>query len=50
MIFEIFQEQLLGDPTKAKNKLGWVPKVTLEQLVKEMMAADVALMKSNPLA
>ncbi|MBC8065084.1 MAG: GDP-mannose 4,6-dehydratase [Chlorobia bacterium] len=34
-------ETLLGDPTKAREKLGWVPKVELEQLVKEMVAADL---------
>ena len=34
-------ETLLGDPTKAKDKLGWTPKTTLEQLVAEMVAADV---------
>ncbi len=32
---------LLGDATKAKEKLGWVPKYTLEQLVKEMVDADM---------
>ena len=34
-------ETLLGDPTKAKAKLGWTPKTTLEELVAEMVAADV---------
>ncbi|MEF7614741.1 GDP-mannose 4,6-dehydratase [Aquincola sp. MAHUQ-54] len=33
-------ETLLGDPTKAKDKLGWVPKTTLPELVKEMVEAD----------
>ena len=33
-------ETLLGDPSKAKQKLGWVPKITLPELVKEMAAAD----------
>jgi GDPmannose 4,6-dehydratase len=32
---------LLGDPTKAKDKLGWVPKVTFSELVKQMVAADL---------
>ncbi|HEY9178094.1 MAG TPA: GDP-mannose 4,6-dehydratase [Flavipsychrobacter sp.] len=32
---------LIGDATKAKEKLGWVPKCTLPELVKEMIAADV---------
>jgi GDPmannose 4,6-dehydratase len=34
-------ELLIGDPTKAKEKLGWVPKYDLPALVKEMVAADV---------
>lgn len=33
-------ETLLGDPTKAKEKLGWTPTTTLEELVAEMVAAD----------
>ena len=34
-------ETLLGDPTKAREKLGWTPSTTLEELVKEMLAADL---------
>ena len=34
-------ETLLGDPTKAKDKLGWVPTATLEELVAEMIAVDL---------
>jgi GDPmannose 4,6-dehydratase len=41
---------LLGDPAKAKEKLGWVPRITFTQLVKEMVAADLKLMKENPTA
>jgi len=33
-------ETLLGDPTKAHAKLGWKPKTTLRELVKEMVLAD----------
>ena len=33
-------ETLLGDPTKAKEKLGWVPTVALPELVREMVEAD----------
>ena len=33
-------QTLLGDPTKAKLKLGWVPTTTLEELVKEMISHD----------
>lgn len=36
---------LLGDPTKAKSKLGWKPKYNLAALVKEMVAYDVTLFK-----
>ena len=32
---------LLGDATKAKEKLGWVPKYDLNELVKEMVIADI---------
>jgi len=33
-------ETLLGDPTKAKEKLGWIPKITFEELVAEMVHED----------
>ena len=33
-------DQLLGDPSKAKNKLGWEPKSTLEELISEMIDYD----------
>ncbi len=36
-------DTLLGDPTKAKEKLGWVPKVSFESLVKEMVVEDLKL-------
>ena len=35
-------ETLLGDPTKAKEKLGWVPKIKFTQLVRLMMESDLA--------
>lgn len=38
-------ETLLGDATKAKTKLGWTPKITFEELVKEMAATDLELAK-----
>ncbi|MEO9570747.1 MAG: GDP-mannose 4,6-dehydratase [Polaribacter sp.] len=38
---------LLGDPTKAKEKLGWVPEHDLASLIKDMMKGDVALMKKD---
>ncbi len=34
-------ETLLGDPKKAKEKLGWVPKITFSELVSEMMRFDL---------
>lgn len=33
-------ETLLGDPTKAKQKLGWAPKITFQELVSEMVRED----------
>jgi GDPmannose 4,6-dehydratase len=33
-------DTLLGDPTKAREKLGWTPTNTLDQLVEEMVAHD----------
>jgi GDPmannose 4,6-dehydratase len=35
-------ETLLGDPTKAREKLGWKAKVSFAELVSEMMVADLA--------
>ena len=42
-------ETLLGDPTNAKEKLGWVPKITLEEMVKEMVDNDVMIAKRDAL-
>ena len=39
---------LLGDPTKAKEKLGWVHTSTMEDLVREMVAADLIEAKRGP--
>ncbi|MGW8221566.1 MAG: GDP-mannose 4,6-dehydratase [Syntrophobacteria bacterium] len=38
-------ESLLADPSKAKNKLGWEPKVTFGELVRIMVAADLKAIK-----
>ena len=38
---------LLGDPTKAKEKLGWEPKVKFEELAKMMYDADFELIKRS---
>ncbi len=35
-------ETLLGDPSKAKQKLGWVPEITVQQMCQEMVAYDLA--------
>ncbi len=46
-------ETLLGDPTKAKQKLGWIPEITVQQMCHEMVANDLkeaqrhALLKAN---
>ena len=42
-------ELLIGDPTKAKEKLGWVPKTTMQALCKEMVAADIKLVEKGDL-
>jgi GDPmannose 4,6-dehydratase len=38
---------LIGDPSKAKNKLGWVPEHDLASLVKDMMNSDLDLMRKD---
>jgi GDPmannose 4,6-dehydratase len=46
-------ETLLGDPTKAKEKLGWTPEITVQEMCAEMVAVDLgnakrhALLKAN---
>ena len=46
-------ETLLGDPSKAKEKLGWVPEITVQEMCAEMVAHDLveaqrhALLKSH---
>jgi GDPmannose 4,6-dehydratase len=34
-------ETLLGDPTKAREKLGWTPRITFDELVAEMVRSDL---------
>lgn len=34
-------ETLLGDPSKAKAKLGWTPEITVQEMCKEMVANDL---------
>mmetsp|Transcript_6988 Transcript_6988/g.11600 ORF Transcript_6988/g.11600 Transcript_6988/m.11600 type:complete len:363 (-) Transcript_6988:102-1190(-) len=40
-------ELLLGDPSKAKREIGWVAKTTFDELVKEMVEADLAMTKGE---
>jgi len=42
-------EALLGDPSKAKEKLGWEPKITFEEMVHEMMESDINIAKRDSL-
>jgi GDPmannose 4,6-dehydratase len=38
---------LIGDPTKAKEKLGWEPQIQLAELVNDMMSSDIKLMQKD---
>ena len=42
-------ETLLGSPEKAKKKLGWVPEISLEQLVSEMVVEDLKIAERDDL-
>jgi GDPmannose 4,6-dehydratase len=42
-------ETLLGDPAKAKDKLGWVPEITVEEMCAEMVASDLEKAKQHAL-
>ncbi len=42
-------ETLLGDPAKAKEKLGWVPEITVQSMCQEMVQADLQEAKRNAL-
>ncbi len=42
-------ETLLGDPTKAKEKLGWVPEITAQEMCAEMVAADLEFAQRHAL-
>ena len=42
-------ETLLGDPSKAKQKLGWVPKITFEEMVQEMVQEDLTIAERDAL-
>jgi GDPmannose 4,6-dehydratase len=42
-------ETLLGDPSLAKNDLGWIPQITLDEMVQEMMASDLEQARQHAL-
>ena len=42
-------ETLLGDASKAKEKLGWQPKISFDKLVEEMMLSDLKIAEKNEL-
>jgi len=42
-------ETLLGDPSKAKEKLGWTPEITVQEMCAEMVAADLIAAKRHAL-
>jgi len=42
-------ETLLGDPTKAKQILGWVPEITAQEMCSEMMAEDLKIAQRHAL-
>jgi GDPmannose 4,6-dehydratase len=42
-------ETLLGDATKAKEKLGWVPEITVQEMCAEMVASDLVQAKQHSL-
>lgn len=40
-------ETLLGDPTKAKEKLGWTPEITVQEMCAEMVAEDLKVARRH---
>ena len=40
-------ETLLGDPAKAKERLGWVPEISVQQMCAEMVAEDLKVAKRH---
>ncbi len=42
-------ETLLGDPSKAKEKLGWVPEISLEDMITEMVTEDLKISRRDEL-
>ena len=42
-------ETLLGDPSNAKNKLGWTPEISIKDMIIEMVQSDIQEAKSHKL-
>ncbi|MNG18873.1 GDP-mannose 4,6-dehydratase [compost metagenome] len=42
-------ETLLGDPTKAKETLGWVPEITVQEMCAEMVREDLKVAQRHAL-
>jgi GDPmannose 4,6-dehydratase len=42
-------ETLLGDASKARQKLGWTPEISLAEMIREMVAHDLDLAKQSML-
>jgi GDPmannose 4,6-dehydratase len=42
-------ETLLGDPSLAKKDLGWIPQITLDEMLQEMMASDLEQSRQHAL-
>ena len=42
-------ETLLGDPSKAEDKLGWVPKISFDEMVAEMVREDLSIAQRDDL-
>jgi len=42
-------ESIVGDSSKAKRDLGWVPEITLDQIITEMVSHDLGMAKQNAL-
>ena len=42
-------ETLLGDPSKAKERLGWVPEITVQEMCAEMVAEDLKTARRHAL-
>ena len=40
-------DYLIGDASKAKNKLGWTPEYDLQKLIQEMVLSDIELLKND---